>query len=128
MQGFAESVGYEGEPFRWDDERRFILRCELDALFFGLYFGFGEWREATEHPESEEEFAALTDLFPTPIDALDYVMGTFPIVRRKELEDELKMRVAQEFLKKRGLELGEFFPSHALIRAIYSDMSQRASA
>jgi hypothetical protein len=25
--------GYEGPPFRWDEERRFLLRCELDAAF-----------------------------------------------------------------------------------------------
>jgi hypothetical protein len=126
MKGFAESVGYDGPPFRWDDERRFILRCELDALFFGLYFGFGEWRPATEHPESDEDFAALTKIFPAPINALDYVMETFPIVRRKELEDETKMRVAQELLAKRGLELGDLFPSHAVIRAIYADMARES--
>jgi len=24
-------------PLRWDEERRFLLRCELDAAFFQLY-------------------------------------------------------------------------------------------
>jgi hypothetical protein len=24
-------------PFRWDEDRRFLLRAELDAAFFHLY-------------------------------------------------------------------------------------------
>ncbi len=58
LQPFARDLGYEGPPFIWDDERRFQLRCELDALYFHLY---GIER-----------------------DDLDYIMETFPIVRRKE--------------------------------------------
>ena len=26
-----------GSPFRWDEGRRFAMRCELDAAFFHLY-------------------------------------------------------------------------------------------
>ena len=37
LAGFAQDLGYEGAPFRWDDERRFLLRCELDAAFFHMY-------------------------------------------------------------------------------------------
>lgn len=37
LKPFAEDCGYEGDPFKWDDERRFQLRCELDAAFFRLY-------------------------------------------------------------------------------------------
>jgi len=58
MQPLARDCGYEGPPFRWDEERRFQLRCELDAAFFHLY-GIG--REDVE-----------------------YIMETFPIVRRKD--------------------------------------------
>ncbi|MFI5387224.1 MAG: hypothetical protein ACHQ50_14025 [Fimbriimonadales bacterium] len=31
---FARDCGYDGPPFRWDDARRFLIRCELDAAFF----------------------------------------------------------------------------------------------
>jgi hypothetical protein len=55
---FAHDVGYDGPPFRWDPERRFLLRCELDAAFFHLY---GLNRDDT-----------------------DYVMDTFPIVRKND--------------------------------------------
>jgi hypothetical protein len=58
LQPFAEDCGWNGPPFRWDTERRFLLRCELDATFFHLY---GIKR-----------------------DDVDYIMGTFPIVRRKD--------------------------------------------
>jgi hypothetical protein len=55
---FAVDHGYDGPPFPWDPERRFLLRCELDAAFFHLY---GLER-----------------------DDVDYVMDTFPIVRRRD--------------------------------------------
>ena len=37
MQPFAKDLGYEGEPFRWDPERRALLRGELDAYCAYLY-------------------------------------------------------------------------------------------
>jgi hypothetical protein len=62
--------------FRWDEDRRFLLRCELDAAFFHLYLGSeDEWRQQPE---------ALTRAFPTPRHAVSYIMDTFPIVKRKD--------------------------------------------
>jgi hypothetical protein len=58
VSGFAHECGYRGPPFRWDDDRRFRLQAELDAAFFHLY---GLSRDET-----------------------DYVMSTFPIVRKNE--------------------------------------------
>lgn len=58
LTGFARDLGYAGPPFVWDEERRFWLRAELDALYFLLY---GIEREDVE-----------------------YIMDTFPIVRRKD--------------------------------------------
>lgn len=55
---FARDLGHEGPPFAWDPERRFRLRSELDAAYFHLY---GIAREDVE-----------------------YIMDTFPIVRRKD--------------------------------------------
>ena len=37
LEPFARDCGFDGPPFRWDDARRFLLRCELDAAFFHLY-------------------------------------------------------------------------------------------
>jgi hypothetical protein len=76
LSEFARDCGYDGPPFRWDEERRFLLRCELDAAFFHLYLGSeDEWRRQPE---------ALTRAFPTPRDAVAYIMDTFPIVKRKD--------------------------------------------
>ncbi|GAB4367785.1 MAG: N-6 DNA methylase [Elainellaceae cyanobacterium] len=37
LQAFAQDCGYEGAPFHWNEERRFLLQCELDAAYFHLY-------------------------------------------------------------------------------------------
>lgn len=58
LEPFARDCGFDGPPFRWDDARRFQLRCELDAAFFHLY--------GIERND------------------VVYIMDTFPIVRRKD--------------------------------------------
>ncbi|NCC84865.1 MAG: hypothetical protein EOM03_12175 [Clostridia bacterium] len=85
LQPFALDCGFDGPPFRWDEDRRFLLRCELDAAFFHLYLpatADGSWQKAEN--ETEAELAALCTAFPTPRHAVDYIMDTFPIVRRKD--------------------------------------------
>ncbi len=37
LQPFARDLGYDGDPFVWNEERRFIMRRQLDALNFHLY-------------------------------------------------------------------------------------------
>ena len=37
LAAFARDHGYDGPPFRWDKDRRFWLRAELDAAYFHLY-------------------------------------------------------------------------------------------
>ncbi|MEU0516325.1 DNA methyltransferase [Streptosporangium sp. NPDC006007] len=37
MAGLATDLGDGGAPFHWDEERRFDMRCELDAAYFHLY-------------------------------------------------------------------------------------------
>ncbi|MEU1507091.1 DNA methyltransferase [Kitasatospora sp. NPDC005748] len=46
MVPLARDLGDEGEPFRWDENRRAQLRGELDAYFFHLY---GISREDTDY-------------------------------------------------------------------------------
>lgn len=60
LQPFAQDVGWDGPPFVWDEERRFLMRCELDALYFHLY--------------------------QINRDDVDYIMETFPIVKRKDIK------------------------------------------
>jgi hypothetical protein len=37
MTPLARDLGDAGGPFMWDEERRFVIRAELDAFFFRLY-------------------------------------------------------------------------------------------
>ena len=79
MEPFARDGGYTGPPDGWDEERRFQLRCELDAAFFRLYLG------------SDEEWArdtppALREKLPTPKNAIEHIIDSFPIVKRKDEE------------------------------------------
>ncbi|AEI64558.1 Eco57I restriction-modification methylase domain-containing protein [Corallococcus macrosporus] len=60
LQPFARDCGYEGPPFRWSPERRSLLRAELDAAFFHLY--------GLSHADA------------------DYVLDTFPIVRKNDMK------------------------------------------
>jgi hypothetical protein len=87
IASFARECGYVRPPFHWDEERRFLLRCELDAAFFHLYLPSderGDWFS----PENEvaEDVAMLRGRFPVPRDAVAYIMDSFPIVRRKDEE------------------------------------------
>jgi hypothetical protein len=72
LEVFAKDCGYEGPPFRWDEDRRFLLRCELDAAFFHLY---GIER-----------------------DDVDYIMETFPIVKRKDVKQYGSYRTKEMIL------------------------------
>ena len=91
LEPFAKDCGWVGPPFRWDEERRFLIRCELDAAFFHLYLGpQDEWRR---QPES------LTQYFPTPRHAVDHIMETFPIVKRKDEEKHGEYRTKRVILE-----------------------------
>lgn len=61
--------------FLWDEDRRFEIRCELDAAMFHLYLPAdpnGGWRRADG--ETDEQLAALTRHFPTPRDAVAFIL------------------------------------------------------
>jgi hypothetical protein len=91
LELFARDCGWFGPPFVWDEARRFLLRCELDAAFFHLYLGSEEeWRKQP---------AALTQAFPTPRDAVSYMMDTFPIVKRKDEARTEQKNAAGEVVK-----------------------------
>ena len=58
MAPFARDQGYDGPPFAWDAEDRLRRRARLDAVFFHLY-GLNR-------------------------DDADYILSTFPIVKRED--------------------------------------------
>ena len=58
LRPFAEHLGRDDAPFSWDEDRRFFLKCEIDATLFHLY--------------------------RVDCDDMDYIMETFPIVKRDD--------------------------------------------
>jgi hypothetical protein len=58
LKSFATNCGFEGPPFKWDDSRRFIIRCELDAAF-AIFYGLSEGD-------------------------MDYVMNTFTVLKARD--------------------------------------------
>jgi hypothetical protein len=85
MAAFARTVGDQSDPFRWDPNRRFELRCELDAAILILYFqpsASGNWAKA--EGESERELESLMRHFVTPRDAAAHVLEQFPQIRERE--------------------------------------------
>ena len=107
LEPFARECGWKGPPFRWDDERRFQLRCELDAAFFHLYLPSddrGDWKAARRvdgcpHDETPGELEALRAHFSRPRDAVAYIMDTFPVVRRKEEKEFREYRTKRVILE-----------------------------
>lgn len=85
LTAFSQSCGYAGPPFLWDQNRRFQLRCELDAALFHLCLpanADGEWRPSDVEPADAR--ASLVALYSTPRHAVEYILDAFSIVRRQE--------------------------------------------
>lgn len=107
LEPFALDLGYNGPPFIWDEERRFQIRCELDAAFFHLYLPAdknGNWRparkdEGNPYNETPEQLKELECHFPKPRDAVGYILDTFPIVRRKDEDAHGEYRTKRVILE-----------------------------
>jgi hypothetical protein len=74
LKAFAEDCGYNGEPFEWDEDRRLELTTDLDALYGHLY--------------------KITK------DELSYILDTFPIVKKRDIEKYGEYRTKRLILEK----------------------------
>jgi hypothetical protein len=72
LKPFAQDCGYGGDPFVWDDDRRFQLRCELDAAYLLLY-GLG-----------------MADA--------EYILDTFPVIRDRDTANHGSYRTKETVL------------------------------
>jgi hypothetical protein len=81
---FASACGYTGAPFRWNEDRRFLIRCEIDAAMFHAY--------GIETGD------------------LEYILSTFPIVKKQDEQEYGSYRTAQ------------------VIREVFDGMQQAAAA
>ncbi|MDJ0534656.1 MAG: hypothetical protein QNJ70_19605 [Xenococcaceae cyanobacterium MO_207.B15] len=71
MQPFAKDLGYDGEPFIWDEQRRAILRAELDA-YYGKLYGL-----------TRDELRYILD--PVDVYGEDFPSETFRVLKNKEI-------------------------------------------
>jgi hypothetical protein len=91
LEDLGSEWSHNLRPFKWNEDRRFLLRCELDAAFFHLYLGTPEdWQK---EPES------LTSLFPSIRSAVEYIMETFPIVKRQDVKTHGRYRTKETILE-----------------------------
>ena len=72
LKAFAEDMDYHGEPFAWDEDRRSLLRAELDAYYAKLY-GL-----------SREELRYVLD--PEEVYGPDFPGETFRVLKEKEIK------------------------------------------
>ena len=79
LQSFAEDIGYDGDPFPWDEERRHRLKCELDAIFAHMY---------------QLERADLEWILDAPEPS-----ASFPVLKRNELQQFEEYRTQRYVLQ-----------------------------
>jgi hypothetical protein len=73
LQPFAKDLGYDGPPFRWDEDRRAVLRAELDAYYAALY-GL-----------NRDELRYVLD--PTDVYGPDFPGETFRVLKEREIRE-----------------------------------------
>ncbi len=96
LTSFAEDMGYHGEPFRWDEERRAILRAELDAYYAKLY------------RIDRDELRYILD--PQDVYGPDFPGETFRVLKDKEIrqygEYRTRRLVLEAWDRLEGVEVG----------------------
>ncbi|MDI9847637.1 N-6 DNA methylase [Rhodoblastus sp. 17X3] len=70
MEQFARDLGYDGPPFVWDEDRRALLRADLDAFYAGAY------------RLTRDELRYILD--PADVMGPDYPSETFRVLKDKE--------------------------------------------
>lgn len=73
LKPFAEDLGYTGEPFPFEPERRHQLKCELDAYYAKLY-GL-----------TRDELCYILD--PAEVMGEEYPSETFRVLKNKEVNE-----------------------------------------
>ncbi len=71
MTPFARDLGYSGEPFAWDEDRRALLRAELDAWY------------ARAYGISRDDLRYILD--PADLLGPDYPSETFRVLKNNEM-------------------------------------------
>ncbi|HEY9600727.1 MAG TPA: N-6 DNA methylase [Allocoleopsis sp.] len=85
MQPFAQDMGYDGEPFIWNSQRRALLRAELDAYYAKLY-GL-----------TRDELRYILD--PADVYGSDFPSETFRVLKNNEIKHFGEYRTQRLVLK-----------------------------
>jgi hypothetical protein len=85
MASFARDLGYDGPPFAWDEDRRALLRAELDAWY------------ARGYGLSREELRYILD--PADVMGPDYPSETFRVLKKNDIARFGEYRTARLVLQ-----------------------------
>lgn len=75
---FARDLGHDGPPFAWDEDRRALLRADLDA-FYARAYGL-----------TRDELRYILD--PADVKGPDYPSETFRVLKEKEIRQHGEYR------------------------------------
>ena len=82
---FARDLGYDSPPFAWDEDRRALLRAELDA-FYARAYGL-----------DRDELRYILD--PADVKGPDYPSETFRVLKEKEIRHHGEYRTRRLVLE-----------------------------
>ena len=82
---FARDLGYNGPPFAWDEDRRALLRAELDAFY------------ARAYSLDRDELRYILD--PADVKGPDYPSETFRVLKEKEIRHHGEYRTRRLVLE-----------------------------
>ena len=82
---FARDLGHDGPPFAWDEDRRALLRAELDA-FYARAYGL-----------TRDELRYILD--PADVKGPDYPSETFRVLKEKEIRQNGEYRTRRLVLE-----------------------------
>jgi hypothetical protein len=85
MAPFARDLGYDGPPFAWDEDRRALLRAELDAFY------------ARKYGLTRDELRYILD--PAEMMGSDYPSETFRVLKQNEIRRYNEYRTARLVLQ-----------------------------
>ena len=73
LAAFARDLGYSGNPYTWNEDRRNVLRAELDAYYALLY------------SLADDEVRYLLD--PKAVFGEDFPSETFRVLKEREMKE-----------------------------------------
>ena len=82
---FARDLGHDGPPFAWDEDRRALLRADLDA-FYARAYGL-----------TRDELRYILD--PADVKGPDYPSETFRVLKEKEIRHHGEYRTRRLVLE-----------------------------